>query len=40
MDAYELLLRLYPDAATRPDAVTELLQTGYRLTGNESLNVE
>ena len=40
MDAYELLLRLYPDAATRPDVVAELLQTGYRLTGNESLNVE
>ena len=39
-DAYHLLLRLYPDAATRPWDVSSLLQKGYQLTGDPALNVE
>lgn len=39
-DAYHLLLRLYPDAATRPWDVSSLLQKGYQLTGDAALNVE
>lgn len=39
-DAYQLLLRLYPDASTRPWDVSSLLRKGYQLTGDASLNVE
>lgn len=39
-EAYELLLRLYPDAADRSLEIKGLLQTGYQLTGKESLNVQ
>lgn len=39
-DAYHLLLRLYPDAVTRPWDVSSLLQKGYQLTGDAALNVE
>lgn len=35
--AYRLLQQLYPDAATRPTAVTELLRQGATLTGDQSL---
>lgn len=38
-EAYELLLRLYPDASERPWEITELIQQGYRETGNESFNI-
>ena len=39
-DGYQLLLRLYPDAATRPWEVSSLLQQGYQLTGDETLKAE
>lgn len=39
-DAYQLLLRLYPDAATRPWEISSLLQQGYQLTGDEALKAE
>lgn len=35
--AYRMLQQLYPDAATRPAAVTELLNQGATLTGDVSL---
>lgn len=35
--AYQLLQQLYPDAQTRPTAVTELLSQGATLTGDASL---
>lgn len=38
-EGYELLLRLYPDASERPWEITELIQQGYRETGNESFNI-
>lgn len=37
-EAYQLLARLYPDAASRTDEITQLLQQGYQRTGDESLN--
>ncbi len=39
-EAYELLLRLYPDASTRTMEIQGLIQTGYQLTGKESLNIQ
>ena len=36
---YSYLLKLYPEAAQRPWDVTQLLQQGYQLTGDESLKV-
>lgn len=39
-EAYELLLRLYPDAADRTLEIQGLIQTGYQLTGKESLNIQ
>lgn len=39
-DAYQLLLRLYPDAGTRPWEISTLIQQGYQLTGDESLKLE
>ena len=38
-DAYEVLLRLYPDEETRPAEISALLQSGYRLTGEQSFDV-
>lgn len=40
LDGYQLLLRLYPDVATRPWEISSLLQSGYQLTGDESLKME
>lgn len=37
-DGYLLLQRLYPDASARPWEIQQLLQQGYQLTGDESLN--
>lgn len=37
-DAYEILLRLYPDASLRPLEIQGLIQSGYQLSGSESLN--
>jgi len=39
-EAYELILRLYPNSAERPQNITKLIETGYHLTGNESLNIQ
>lgn len=39
-EAYELLVRLYPDATARPLEIQGLIQTGYQLTGSESLNIQ
>ena len=39
-DGYQLLLRLYPDVATRPWEISSLLQQGYQLTGDEALKAE
>ena len=38
VDGYQLLQRLYPDAGTRPWEIQSLIQQGYRLTGDASLN--
>lgn len=38
VDAYELLLRLYPDASLRPMEIQNLLQQGYERTGDSRLN--
>lgn len=38
VDGYQLLLRLYPDASARPWEIQSLIQQGYRLTGDASLN--
>lgn len=40
VDAYQLLMRLYPDVATRPWEISSLIQQGYQLTGDETLKVE
>lgn len=40
MEAYQLLMTLYPDEATRPWAISSLLQKGYQITGDESLKFE
>lgn len=37
-DGYLLLQRLYSDASSRPWEIQQLLQQGYQLTGDESLN--
>ena len=39
LEPYVYLLKLYPDAASRPWDVTQLLQQGYRQTGDSRLNV-
>ena len=39
LDPYIYLLNMYPDAASRPWDVTQLLQQGYRNTGDSRLNV-
>lgn len=39
LEPYIYLLKLYPDAAQRPWDVTQLLQQGYRQTGDTRLNV-
>ena len=39
LEPYVYLLRLYPDAASRPWDVTQLLQQGYQMTGDTRLNV-
>lgn len=39
-ETYQLLLRIYPDAQSRPWEITSLLQQGYRLTGDASLKTE
>ena len=37
LEAYLSLLSLYPDSATRPWDVTQLLQQGYQMTGDDRL---
>ena len=39
LEPYVYLLRLYPEAASRPWDVTQLLQQGYQTTGDSRLNV-
>ena len=39
LEPYVYLLKLYPDAASRPWDVTQLLQQGYQQTGDARLNV-
>lgn len=39
LEPYVYLLKLYPDAASRPWDITQLLQQGYRQTGDSRLNV-
>jgi len=39
LEPYVYLLRLYPDAASRPWDITQLLQQGYQKTGDARLNV-
>ena len=39
LEPYIYLLKLYPDAASRPWDVTQLLQQGYQRTGDTRLNV-
>lgn len=39
LEPYMYLLKLYPDAASRPWDITQLLQQGYRQTGDGRLNV-
>ena len=40
VDAYQLLMRLYPDVATRPWEISSLIQQGYQMTGDETLKME
>lgn len=40
IEPYQEMLILYPDAASRPWEVSELLRMGYQRTGNEALNTE
>lgn len=40
VEAYQLLLRLYPEAATRPMDIQNILISGYQQTGDASLNVQ
>ena len=37
---YVYLLNLYPDAASRPSEITQLVQQGYQNTGDEQLKLE
>ena len=39
LEPYVYLLKLYPDAASRPWDITQLLQQGYQRTGDARLNV-
>lgn len=39
LEPYIYLLKLYPDAASRPWDITQLLQQGYQRTGDARLNV-
>ena len=39
LEPYAYLLKLYPDAASRPWDITQLLQQGYQRTGDARLNV-
>ena len=39
LEPYVYLLKLYPEAASRPWEVTQLLQQGYQMTGDSRLNV-
>jgi len=39
LEPYIYLLKLYPDAASRPWDITQLLQQGYQRTGDSRLNV-
>lgn len=39
LEPYVYLLKLYPDAASRPWDITQLLQQGYQQTGDARLNV-
>ena len=39
LEPYAYLLKLYPDAASRPWDITQLLQQGYQKTGDARLNV-
>ena len=39
LEPYVYLLKLYPDAASRPWDITQLLQQGYQQTGDDRLNV-
>lgn len=39
LEPYIYLLKLYPDAASRPWDVTQVLQKGYQMTGDSRLNV-
>lgn len=39
LEPYVYLLKLYPEAASRPWEVTQLLQQGYQRTGDSRLNV-
>ena len=39
LEPYVYLLKLYPDAASRPWDITQLLQKGYGMTGDKRLNV-
>jgi len=39
LEPYVYLLKLYPDAASRPWDITQLLQQGYQKTGDARLNV-
>ena len=39
LEPYAYLLKLYPEAASRPWDVTQLLQQGYKMTGDSRLNV-
>ena len=39
LEPYAYLLKLYPDAASRPWDITQLLQQGYQRTGDTRLNV-
>lgn len=38
-EPYQEMLILYPDAATRPWEISELVRLGYQRTGNEALNI-
>ena len=39
LEPYVYLLKLYPEASSRPWDVTQLLRQGYQMTGDSRLNV-
>ena len=39
VEPYQEMLVLYPDAASRPWEITEIVRDGYSRTGDERLNV-